>query len=708
VQNIETQLFFYSFSKKQLYCERFSDNFLFYKSPKKLMWSGEAPLPLHNKSKRNHRNMYFLHTSFPYRYLLPGLVSLLLLSSCTFPSSPPVQPYRRPSPDLFSDLPQQAYPSPQQHSVPGGFSPAEQAAYTSQVLEPTLATVRGRITTYSEKIRAWQELGNRRESLSLSPDQLDTLISCRNQVTGLHDDYGRLEDSLRNAPTIEASRQMILGSLQGFKERDIAYLESECPKMFTDLRNTYTQQQQIQVQDIIPHYIEDPYPSQAQDYSFLVQSFEDNLRETRRREERRQPQQVHPYREVEELPPYQHQVIQQQSPRGQDRYYEEIVIQQPQEQVIQQPPSRRDRDRSYEELGVQQQVMPRVNIEERYREALSLLQGGRKLEARKIFIDLIPLAQGQGERAMEIKTLETLAELEIGLREYASARRRYESLQGLERKKSHQDHLQALESAGSRQEEVDTYAALVLGCLSYRPEQDGFTVIQQAEEFVRRFPRSSLSPHAKRLAKDYEQQAEQWFSGLLTSAQHLKAEQKHEEALRLLRQVPLDILPFDKQETLRQEKDDLLLTATGLAAVQRSQAQEQSIQAPAPASGHQGTWDQGMMAFETERYDEAIETFSSLLNTSFRARAEQKIEEAARLAGQNLRKKAAQLFQRAGNATDPAAKRELLLSSKALLEDILHKYPQAGIETQVRRNVNSVDKELSALGNEDWKQQSKY
>jgi hypothetical protein len=647
--------------------------------------------------------MSFLHGSFSYRYLLPSLVSLVFLNSCALPPQSPVQPYRRPSPDIFSDLPHQAYQHQRQAPPPLAFSPAEEEAYTSQVLEPTLATIRGRITTYSEKIRAWQELGNRRESLNLSPDQLDRLISCRNQVTDLHEDYSRLEGNLRKAPNIEASRHLILGSLQGFKERDIAYLESECPKMFTELRNTYSQQQRIEVQDLIPHYIEDPYPSQAQDYSSLVQSFEDNLRETRRREEAARSHEQHPYREVEPLPPLREnfqrelpqQRIQQPSPRQSPRrdtvesYYDEIIVQQPQHQVI-------------------PQAFSRVNTEERYQEAISLLQTGRRLEARRMLIDLVPLVQKQGERTMEIKTLETLAELEFALREYGTARQRYQSLQGLENKQAHQDHVQALEA--NRHEELNAYAALILGCLSYRPEQDGFTVVQQAEEFVRLFPHSNLAPHARRLSQRYEGQAEQWFSGLLTSAQRLKAEQKHEEALKLLRQVPLDILPLDKQETLRQEKDGLLLTATGLAAVQRSQnqAQEQRIEEQqAPASGHQGTWDQGMMAFETERYDEAIEHFSSLRNTPFRARAERKIEEAARLAGQNLRKKAAQLFQRAGNATDPATKRELLLSSKALLEDILHKYPQAGIETQVQRNLNSVDKELSALGNEDW-QQSRY
>ena len=43
-------------------------------------------------------------------------------------------------------------------------------------------------------------------------------------------------------------------------------------------------------------------------------------------------------------------------------------------------------------------------------------------------------------------------------------------------------------------------------------------------------------------------------------------------------------------------------------------------------------------------------------------------------------------------------KKTLLLSSKALLEKILQKYPQAGLEAKVKRNLSRVDQDLASLG----------
>ncbi|MCW5208687.1 hypothetical protein VU10_00410 [Desulfobulbus sp. US1] len=96
-------------------------------------------------------------------------------------------------------------------------------------------------------------------------------------------------------------------------------------------------------------------------------------------------------------------------------------------------------------------------------------------------------------------------------------------------------------------------------------------------------------------------------------------------------------------------------------------------------------------------YDKAIALFSDLLNTSLDARARKKMEKASLAAGQEARRKAANFFQRANSATDPKVRKQHLLSSKTLLEDILQKYPLAGLDTKVKRNLSRVDKELAAL-----------
>ena len=104
-----------------------------------------------------------------------------------------------------------------------------------------------------------------------------------------------------------------------------------------------------------------------------------------------------------------------------------------------------------------------------------------------------------------------------------------------------------------------------------------------------------------------------------------------------------------------------------------------------------------MTDMQAKEYDAAIQTFSGLLNTSYGTRAGMQIEEASRLAAQDDRKKAAELFVRANRTTDPEARKQLLLSSRALLQDILQKYPQSGLEDKIRRNLNRIDQELGAI-----------
>ena len=73
------------------------------------------------------------------------------------------------------------------------------------------------------------------------------------------------------------------------------------------------------------------------------------------------------------------------------------------------------------------------------------------------------------------------------------------------------------------------------------------------------------------------------------------------------------------------------------------------------------------------------------------------MEKASLAAGQEARRKAANFFQRANSATDPKVRKKHLLSSKTLLKDILQKYPLAGLDAKVKRNLGRVDKELAAL-----------
>ena len=111
----------------------------------------------------------------------------------------------------------------------------------------------------------------------------------------------------------------------------------------------------------------------------------------------------------------------------------------------------------------------------------------------------------------------------------------------------------------------------------------------------------------------------------------------------------------------------------------------------------QKKWGKAEKAFQATEYDKAIALYADLLNTSLDTQARKKMKKISLTAGQEARRKAANFFQRANSATDLKVKKQHLLSSRTLLEDILQKYPLAGLDAKVKRNLSRVDKELATL-----------
>jgi len=545
----------------------------------------------------------------PFPRLLLTLTAPLLLSSCLPSGRPAVPPYQPP---------QKTAPAAAQPKLPERLTQQEEAEYQRQVLEPALATISGRITAYEQKLREWQELGSRKETLSLTPDEIELLVSCRNRVADLQDAYKNLQERMLQERSPSASRELLFSSLARFKENDISYLEGECPKLHADLSSMSSS-----------------------------------------------PRRSWTEAEQEEAGP--------------------LAAAAPPETET--APLKEEDSASFLQKG------------------LALLKNGHEQEARSLFVSLQAAARREGNRQQEIRALQMLADLDFGFREYASARRKYSELRRLDSGSSVRSgrHIRVLEATGSRRDELDAYASLLLGCLTYNPGEDGFTVVQQAAEFLRLFSESPLAEDAEGWARTIEQEAGQWFSGLLAEAERLPPA----AALAKLERVPLDILPLDKQDQLRQKIEQLRGSSPAAAAAQAAPVQEQPLQqlpgsqaSPLsdPAVVLQETWDKGLAAMQAEEYDQAISLFVQLRQTSYSSRAEGKIGEAEQLAGESVRKKAAALFQQAVSAADPEMKKTLLLSSKSLLEDILRKYPGAGIEEKIRKNISSVDRELAAVG----------
>ena len=611
------------------------------------------------------------------------------------PQQEPVQATQQPSQYTAPYAPQ-----PRHQDLP----PSEQLAYNRQVLQPIRATVRGRVSFYAQRARSWQEL-EQNKSRYRTPEQSRKRISCQSKVAALHDAYTALQIQLFNDRNIADSREKIIMTLQHLQNRDFTYLEGRCSALFKQLS---AQPQHI----VTPREVMAPVTSAGNAVSNAISN-----------------------------------AVSQPNPTNFTNYQQN---RNPYRQNINSP--------TIDPLAL---TDPTPDYEERYQHAQSLLKQGREQESRRILRDLLASVRQTGNRTLQIKILQKISKLEFALRNYLPAKTLYEELRQMDAPFDKQ-HLAALQSVDSRREKVDAYAALLLSSMTPDPEQDGFTVVQQARAFVHNFPGSPLRSNVENLEIKAKQKAEQWFLGLLHTFDRLVENQQRRDALALLEKVPLDILPLDKQDIIQQRKNSLTMPSSVSAPVQAEslqfpattpdvtvtgktqqevqnqpktvntvgQEQTQTPQAqatqpqttqPAELSTREETnrsesrkktsrppeqpadtalqkkWDTAEKAFQTTEYDKAIALYTDILNTSLDAQARKKIKKASLAAGQKARKKAANFFQRANSATDSKVRKQHLLSSKTLLEDILQKYPLAGLDAKVKRNLSRVDKELAAL-----------
>jgi len=577
--------------------------------------------------------------------LLCGMASAFLFSGCVG-GAKTIGPYEGNAPAGSSS--QQAA-----KSAPAGTFPS-QVNYARDVVMPALTKINMRISAYEKKEKILQDVVSRSDSLDLTPGQHNQVMNCRSQATDLLADFKQLQNQLLREQPMQKTSDLLHRSLPVIEKRDIVFLEGDCRKWLTgcaySAAHTNTARDMQSIETAMNASLE------SGDYRQVIKSFKS-------------------------LPP---------SPG--------------------------------EELQVG------IN----YCYGIALMKIGREREAIRVFNTLLDRTRAQGEKQWEPRLLKLLADLDFGLGNYTVARSRYEELEQLYGKLGSQNdwarrQLTALNYAGTNSGEVSDYAALLHGYIVYNPQRDGFTIVQQTQAFQQKYPLSPLKSSVSEIGRKANEDAEKWFAGLLEHVDRLSREQNTEDALLFIERIPANILPEDKQAILKLKKNSLTVTSTAYMANQDT-IQEEILQTTtetatrittpdessvAPASDHVGepgdasaghvqvealqeTWDQGMQLMQAKSYDKSIEMFSELLNTSYGARAGLQIEEASRLAAQDDRKKAAELFVQAGRTTDLNKRRELLLSSRGLLEGILHKYPQAGLGEKIRRNLNRIDQELAA------------
>jgi len=68
------------------------------------------------------------------------------------------------------------------------------------------------------------------------------------------------------------------------------------------------------------------------------------------------------------------------------------------------------------------------------------------------------------------------------------------------------------------------------------------------------------------------------------------------------------------------------------------------------------------------------------------------------------RDRAAQIFLMARNTNDPQGKKELLISSRNILQSLVERYPTSNLIYKLKSNLKTVEAELGNLNNKEQEQ----
>jgi hypothetical protein len=107
--------------------------------------------------------------------------------------------------------------------------------------------------------------------------------------------------------------------------------------------------------------------------------------------------------------------------------------------------------------------------------------------------------------------------------------------------------------------------------------------------------------------------------------------------------------------------------------------------------------DDAKKKIEDEKYEEAIKILKPLTSEGSNFEAEKLKNLAIDKHINNERLKAAKLFIAAGEEKSIQKKKELLLSSKTILENLIHAYPETPLLEKLNSYINKINKELAQL-----------
>jgi hypothetical protein len=209
-------------------------------------------------------------------------------------------------------------------------------------------------------------------------------------------------------------------------------------------------------------------------------------------------------------------------------------------------------------------------------------------------------------------------------------------------------------------------------------------ILAKADKLLQLFPNTPVADSTELLKQQVENQLTDWIDKLLIEAEALRNEKKYQQAQTLLAEVNQNHLPAALREQI----------IAAIAGTKDSEIQELETQRVLLEQSHAEQWQSAITLLDAEQFDAALNNFKTLLNTDYNEQAVQKINEATNLAAAAQRKASASLFIRAVKTQNPQTKKELLLESRRLLQDVLTKYPQADIVDKVTQNLMTLEQHI--------------
>jgi tetratricopeptide (TPR) repeat protein len=249
------------------------------------------------------------------------------------------------------------------------------------------------------------------------------------------------------------------------------------------------------------------------------------------------------------------------------------------------------------------------------------------------------------------------------------------------------DQLAFLRSVDSESEGMHAYIKLLREFLIFDYKVHSVALNEKINTFATEHAGSPFAVSALRLKTFAIEQLNLWFGRQLVKIDSLVAEKKFTEATDILKNMTNYYLPADLQAVVQKTYYE----------VAQAELQETKDQRRIQEMELTEQWDAAVLLMDSQRFDSAISAFEILMGTEYGEKAHIKIVEAANLAAGQMRKEAASLFIRAGKTPDIEKKKELLLDSHVLLNEILIKFPQTDLLDKVHQNVAILEEQIRKI-----------